>query len=72
MPSKKHKEQHADPPCDRTECEEICASVRGKLIENFGVPPEQVDCTDPMWVGDCAHCSEVLRREFEIVPEACP
>lgn len=54
-----------------SECEQICGDIRQQLIDNFGVDAAAIDCSDPKWVGDCEHCTDVLKRDFQIVPISC-
>ena len=58
--------------CAETYCEKECPKLRKELIENFGVPPEEIDCSDDKWVGDCAHCGEVLQRDYAVNGPHCP
>ena len=50
-------------------CELMCLSVRDDLIQNFGIAPSRVDCSDTKWEGDCAYCVTLLRRDFDVQPE---
>ncbi len=52
-------------------CEEICRKTRQRLIENFGVAPERVNCSDEKWQGDCQYCKELLSKEFDAVMGEC-
>lgn len=59
----------ADPPCVR-----FCKDARDKLINNFGVPPEQIDCSERKWVeaDTCSKCDEIVRRDYRAQPtELC-
>jgi hypothetical protein len=57
----------------KSECQEICPRIREQLISNLGVEPARVDCSDPKWVGNCAHCEKLVREEYsaQLGPEFC-
>jgi hypothetical protein len=49
-----------------SECAKVCLAIRDKLINNFGVPPEQLNCTDGKWQLDCEACKQLLDHEWGI------
>ena len=52
-----------------SECQKMCRSVRDKLINNFGVQPERVNCDDDKWRdATCEECIEIFRDEFDVQP----
>lgn len=50
-------------------CRRLCRDIRLTLITNFAVDPNEIDCSDDKWDGNCAHCKEVLARDYEAAPE---
>ena len=51
-------------------CEEYCLESREKLIKNYGVSPEAVDCSASMWdeADTCAKCGALFMEEYQINP----
>lgn len=58
-----------DPPCENTECETFCLQTKDKIA---AMTSATVDCTAAYWVGDCQHCTQVLRERYDLVAEKCP
>jgi hypothetical protein len=39
------------------------------LIKDFGVQPDQIDCSDSAWdTNDCQQCVEILLTNFDVQP----
>jgi hypothetical protein len=52
-----------------SKCEKFCDSVRNQLIQNFGVRPTQIDCSDQQWdTDDCQQCIDTLQTDFGVDP----
>ncbi len=47
-------------------CEKICSSSRDKLIANFGIKPEAIDCADAKWdeASTCDKCAAIFATEY--------
>lgn len=51
-------------------CAQLCEDSRQKLIDSFGIPPEEVDCSDPAWqqADTCGKCEALFRDRFDVKP----
>jgi len=52
-----------DGPCVRA-----CEEIRDKLIDNFGIPPDKVDCSDPVWLeaDTCDKCERLIGQLYQV------
>ena len=57
--------------CGASECENLCWEVKPKLMDNFGIPEHRIDCAASKWEGDCDHCRELMKREFDVQITSC-
>ena len=53
-----------------TPCQQLCLELRPKLIDNFGVPAEKVNCDDQKWIdaGTCDACWQVVTDDYGVQP----
>jgi hypothetical protein len=51
-------------------CSRLCLQLRDKLMNNFGVPAEKLNCADSKWDVDCAACYKVFKDELQVAVAA--
>ena len=51
--------------CGESQCQRFCEKVRGDLIKDFGVSPDQINCADKQWDTDCQQCFFILQAELD-------
>ncbi|MBK6848307.1 MAG: hypothetical protein IPG96_12550 [Proteobacteria bacterium] len=50
------------------DCRRLCAWARPRLIENLGISPSRIDCSDVLWhqATTCEACLQVLGDLFDV------
>jgi len=57
--------------CGPSPCEDICRDIRAKLIDNFGIPADRIDCSTSEWddADTCEECKNLFGKKYDVYPQ---
>ena len=55
-------------------CVQICGRIRNQLIVDFGVPPNEINCSDSKWqkADTCEKCMQLLENDYGVARSPSP
>ncbi len=59
--------------CGQSECVSDCESARPQLIQDFGVSPTDINCSDSKWAKatTCEQCQNIFETDYGVKMTGC-